>query len=315
MGIGALLGVFALAAPLVSAQYLSAIRDYSVIVAGNFSTNSDVYGRTVVGGNLNVSNSANFGTGLQNAGIPKSSYTVRVGGSLSSGNPIQIQAGSLEIGGSTNGRKINFNGGGSITQNSSDDYRSLYNNLVIASSALSAFSANSTFTKPGSQPAAFTFIANPNSAGLAIFNVSASELFGNSKVQQIDLIANGATDFLFNVSGTSVNFDYGNLTGIFTNTAYLEKIVWNFYEAETINFGSKSMGGLILAPNADITASGQIRGTVVAENLTTTAKIDTPPYTGVFTNPSLSPLPIPEPSSSLTAAFGLGMLMLVRRRD
>lgn len=311
MGVSVLAGAIACLCSLVSAQNLSAIRDYSVIVSGNFTTSSDVYGRTVVGNNLTVNNSANFAGGLKNK-VGGSSLTVRVGGSLSGGNPIQVEAGSFELAGSRNGRIINFNGGGSLIMNPDDDYTGLYNDLASASTALRQLPSNSSFTKPGSQPAPLTFIAQPDRNGLATFNISGADLFGNSKVQQIDLLANGATDFLFNVSGTSLSFNYGNFTGLFNDPLILEKIVWNFYEAESLNLGSKTIGGLVLAPHADVTAGTVIRGTVVAENLSTTAKIDTPSYTGVFSVPGSSP--IPEPSSVFAAITGLGFLLLVRRR-
>ena len=308
MGINSVLGLVALMSSLLPAQDLSSIRDYSVIVSENFTTNSDVYGRTVVGGTLTVTNSANFATGLDGK-VSASEKTVSIGGSLSNGNPIQVKAGGIEYGVSRGTRIINFSGGATATHNPTGNYTSIYGHMVNASIDLKALAANSTVTKPGAQPAPYVFQASPDANGLAVFNITAAELFGNQKVQQIDLLINGATDFIINVAGSSINFQYGNLASAFNNLSVISSIVWNFYEAETVNLGSKAFSGLILAPLADVTVNGSIRGTIVAQNLTSGSRIDTPFYDGTFAT-----APVPEPSTMFSLIFGLGFLVIRRKR-
>lgn len=298
------LGLIALAAPTAHAQSLSLLSDYSVVVSGNFSTNSDVEGRTLVGGNLTGSSSANFGIKLQNT-VSKNDLTLRVAGDIVSGNPIQLNAGSLELGGSLNGRHINYNGGGSLISNPSADYTSLINELTFASDTLSGFTANSTLIVPGAQPAAFKFDSAPDTNGLAVFLVDGNSLFNNQKVQQIELLANGATDVLINVSGGTINWQHGNMVGLFTQNGWRENIVWNFFEAENINFGSKNMMGQILAPNASVTAQGNLDGSIFAKNLSTTSEVHLPGYKGNIV--------IPEPSSAILIGAA-GLALLVRRK-
>jgi hypothetical protein len=114
------------------------------------------------------------------------------------------------------------------------------------------------------------------------------------------------------VSGISLTFNYGNFAGLFNDPFILEKIVWNFYEAESLDLKSKSMGGLILAPLAEVKAGTVIRGTVVAENFATTGKVDFPGYSGIFSTPAATA--IPEPSTLAFLAGGLGSILSLRRR-
>ena len=297
---------------IASAQSLSPLSSYSVIVSGNLSTNSDIEGRTIVGGNLTSSSSANFGTRLQNK-VPKSDLVLRVGGNIAAGNPLQLNAGSLELGGSRNNRIINYNGGGSLVQNPGADYSAIISDLTEASQVLSTYGATSNamvFANMPGQPGPLRFTATPDSDGLAVFSVNGSDIFGNSKAQQIELITNHAADILINVAGETINWDYGNMVGAFTQNEWREKIVWNFYEATSVNFGSRNMNGQILAPNAVVTASGPIDGSVFAKGLTTTGEIHLPGYKGGIPIHS----PIPEPSSLLLGIAGAAAFLLRRKR-
>jgi len=107
-------------ANLVAAQSLDALSEYSVITSGDFSSNSDIEGKTLLGGNFSGSSAVNFGTELRD--LDSAEFSVRVAGDIGFGNPIQINAGSIELGGNVgadqNGsRGINFNGGGSLVSN------------------------------------------------------------------------------------------------------------------------------------------------------------------------------------------------------
>ncbi|MFD2255152.1 choice-of-anchor A family protein [Luteolibacter algae] len=294
---------------VASAQNLTPLSDYSVIVSGNFSTNSDVEGRTLVGGNLTSSSSANFGIRLQNK-VPKTDLVLRVQGNIASGNPLQLNAGSLELGGTSNGRRINYNGGGSLISNPNADYSGIFNDLNAASQSLSNLSANSKgmliANSPG-QPGPFKMTAAPDSNGLAVFSLSASDIFGNNKVQQIELITNNAADILINVAGAVINWTAGNIVGDLTQDQWSKRVIWNFYEATDINFGSKNMQGQVLAPNASVTTSGVIDGSIYAKNLTTTSEVHLPSYDGNIV--------VPEPSSALLSLLGATALLLRRKRN
>ena len=143
----------ALYSSVTSAQNLSSLSDYSVVVSRNFSTNSDVEGRTIVGGNLTSGSSANFGIKLQNR-VAKSDLVLRVAGDIQKGNPINLNAGSVELGGKLkNNRNINFNGGGSLVSNPGVSYTGIIDDLTLASENLATFGANSNAMLVSNGPA------------------------------------------------------------------------------------------------------------------------------------------------------------------
>ncbi len=285
------------------AQSLEPLRDYSVIVSGNLTTTSEIEGRTLVGGNLTGQNSANFAIKLQNL-VPSSDLTLRVGGDIGGGNPIQLNAGSLELGGTLN-RSVNYNGGGSLVPNPGVDYSAIFFELTAASSVLESFEANSTASIPSGQPGPLDFQASPDASGLAVFDLDGALIFDNSSVQQLQITPGTATEIVINVGGVSIDWTNGNLVGLFTGEYWRSHLIWNFYEAETIDFGSRNIMGQVLAPHASVTTTGNIDGSIFAKNLDTRAEVHLPGYQG---NINL----IPEPATSLLGL--LGACLLLRRR-
>lgn len=211
-----------------SAQNLAPLAEYNVIVRGNLSTNSDIEGRTSVGGNLISSQSANFGTRLQNQ-VPSGDLVLRVQGNIVSGNPLQLNAGSLEIGGTTHGRIINYNGGGSLVSSPGANYSQTFSDLTLASQELATYSGNSNALLVANipeQPGPLKLTANPDSSGLAVFQVHAKDVFGNHLAQQIELVTNNAADILINVAGQVINWNAGNLVGDLTQSYWRERVIW-----------------------------------------------------------------------------------------
>ncbi len=295
---------------VASAQNLSPLSDYSVVVSGNLSTNSDIEGRTIVGGDITSTNSANFGIRLQNK-VPKEDLVLRVAGNIASGNPLQLNAGSLELGGSKNGRTINFNGGGSLVSNPGVSFTGIIDDLTLASQNLATYGANSNamlISNGPNQPGPFRMTASPDANGLAVFSINASDLFGNNRVQQIELLTNNSSNILINVAGQSVNWTAGNMVGDLTQNKWRELVVWNFYEATSINFGSKNMNGQVLAPFADVKAGGPIDGSIFAKSLTTSGEVHLPGYNGNINV-------IPELSSLGLILLGATAALMRRKRN
>ena len=152
--------------------------------------------------------------------------------------------------------------------------------------------------------------ASPDSNGLAVFSVNASDLFGNNKVQQIELFSNNAANIVINVAGKVISWNAGNMVGDLTQNRLRGRLVWNFYEATDIDFKSKNMNGQVLAPNADIRTGGPIDGSVFAKSLTTTGEVHLPGYNG-----TLGVSPVPEPSAAGLVLLGATTLLLRRKRN
>jgi len=249
-------------------------------VLDDLSTNSDVENRTFIGNNLTSSSSANFG--INTSGVDPSEAMLVVVGDIVAGNPIQLNAGSLRIKGSTNGRVINFNGGGSLVPDTSLSDGPITQLLQDASAQLAAEEANNTVTLPTGQPGPARFnVTAVNDGSVAIFEVAANDLFGNNNVQQIELNPGGASTIVINVTGSTVDWSgNGNMVGNFTNSTWRSRVIWNFAQASTINFRSHNMMGAVLAPYAHVTTSANIDGSVAVRALTTTSEIHQPTYGG-----------------------------------
>lgn len=288
--------------------------NYNAILFGNLNIQGEIEGRTLVGGNLTGSNSSNFGIGLP-SGTSTTDKTLVVGGNISSGNALQLNKGSLYLGG-TNGRTINYNGGGSqISQ--STNLSSLKQAFISESANLKALATDSVVTSStNGQPSSVNFTATAGSDGLAVFSISADAIFGSSLSQQLNLIANGATNIVINVSGTTVNWiqNAGNMVGDFTSDYWQAHIVWNFYEATTINLGSHQFNGTILAPNATVTTTNNIDGAVIATNLNLTGEVHLPSSSSANSYAGYRAQAVPEPGSALLLAVA-GLIILTRRRS
>jgi len=257
------------------------MRKYNLIVLDDLSTTSDVEARTFVGGNFIGANSANFANHLGGVATATESTLVVVG-NIVAGNPINLQAGSVRLGGSRNGRAINFNGGGSLIQDSTLSDASMTLQLQAASTGLSTIAPNNSAVLAGSNSNSIRFnVTNVNDCGMAIFNVNAADLFSDSRASQIELNPGSAGTIVINVAGTAVNWsNAANMVGNFTNTTWRGKVLWNFYQATSINLGSHNMMGAFFAPYAAVTTQANMDGSVVALSLTTTSEVHQPEFNG-----------------------------------
>lgn len=292
-------------------------QNYNAIIFNNLSTTSDIEGRTFVGNDFTGSNSANLGNHLKNT-VAANDRTFVVGNNLVSGNPLNLQRGSLYIDGSTNGRIINFNGGGSVIADHTidTDLATIRDYSISQSMALQNLAADSSVTVPSGSPGPTKFYATAGADGLAVFNVTADEIFNNAYGQQFELIADADTlNIVINVSGTSVNWTNGNMVGLFNDNYWQAHTLWNFSEATTINFNAHNFNGGVLAPNASITTSSNIDGLVVANNLTTTAEVHLPDSNSVTAYAFEGyTAPIPEPGSAIFLVAAAGLILIVRNR-
>jgi len=223
-----------------------------------------------------------------------------VGGNLSAGN-VQMQAGNLRLGGTRSGN-VNFNGGGHQINDPSAPLlvQAARTEMLALSSVLHGMTATGTVNLPAGQPAGVTFNAVPNAQGVAVFNVSGSALLSSSLVQQIDLQFGSATSVIINVSGTTVNYNGGNMVGGM-NATNASRILWNFYEATTVSV-DRQLFGAVLAPLAHLSNSTTIVGSTVASSFTQRGEVHVPTYVGYV------------PAAGTPAMMLLGGLAALRRR-
>lgn len=279
------------------------LNDYNLIVLNDLNSNSEVEGRAFVGGNIVGGDASNYGVMLS----PESAYStidvLTVVGNISAGNPLNIDAGDLRLGG-TLGRIVNFNGPGGNLVNDPGVGSLLAGvsaALTGASSAMLTLTADSTASIPSGQPGPVVFNCTPGGDGIAVFNVSGSQVLSNNLTQELNLNLNGATSVVINVSGTTVNFNQGNMTGTW-NTAFARaNVIWNFFEATSLTI-DRAMNGAVLAPLAHLTNFSVIEGSTFVKSFHQRAEVHLPGYTGF----------VPAPGT--VSALALAGLVAGRRR-
>lgn len=287
------------AAGLAVSAEASPLTDWNLVVFGNLDSTTEVEGRTLVGGTLSGS-ASNYGIRLTPASSYLNTDVLVVGGNLTAGN-VQMQAGNLRLGGSRSGN-VNFNGGGHQINDAAASIiaSSARTDLLATSAYLHGLAATNSVALPSGQPSGVTFNAIPGSGGVAVFNVSGAALLSSSLVQQIDLQMGSATSIIINVSGTTVNYNGGNMVGGF-NATVASHVLWNFYEATSVNI-DRQLFGAVLAPLAHLTNSTTIVGTTVADSFTQRGEVHIPNYSGFV------------PSAGTSGLLVMGMVAGSRRR-
>jgi choice-of-anchor A domain-containing protein len=297
LALGAALS-FAAATPASATAIAAAtiLQDFNTVIFGNASTQSDIEGAAVIGGNFSGATMYNNPTQTPPAGFS----ALTVFGSTS-GNSFNINNGGSAYVAGTHGQQTNFNGGGSFTYTAPPstiaDFQTSLTNLSTTLSQLSATSA--TPTGQNNVP----FNATPGANGIAVFNITASQL---SSYASIIMNLNGSSTVVVNVSGTSVNFSANDQSG--ANGA--NNIIWNFYQATTLNF-STLIGGTVLATQAAVTNNNQIDGGLFAQSWTGSGELHSYGFTGTLPG-TTAVVATPEPAS--LAIFGAGFVALAAAR-
>ncbi len=270
------------AAPLTPSVLtgLQILQQFNLVDFTNFSTNSDVEGRAVIGGDLTSSNSSTFfnnqpgGSGNQNA--PASTFqALTVYGNVTNAININMNSGgSAYIGGSVNsGAHFNFNGGGSRVATTPTQ--------SIADFKTAAFSLESqlaNLSTSGTVNASdFNNVTLTGGGGsTAVFSISASAL---QTWHGMSLNLNGATSVIINVTGgTNINLTNGlNLNNGFTS--HQHDIIWNFETATSVSV--TGWQGAILAVDATVSNTSAVNGAVIANAFVGSGELHQYVYDGV----------------------------------
>jgi choice-of-anchor A domain-containing protein len=201
---------------------------------------------------------------------------------------------------------------------------SLYSQMTSLSTGLSQLASNSSDI--GNVIKAAPTTVN-GVAGVAVVNITGAQLASLNTNVSGGISLNGAKLLIINVDTadgiTSFN-DSFNANG----AGYTGDVIWNFYDATgNLNFTTE-FGGTVLATGANVTASGNLDGMIVANSLNSQAELHYDGLDGtgqtlvntIGSQPgapnSVDPSPVPEPSSlGLLAAGLLGLTLLRRRRQ
>ncbi|MDB6001106.1 MAG: hypothetical protein JWP52_2805 [Rhizobacter sp.] len=154
-----------------------------------------------------------------------------------------------------------------------------------------------------------TQFTGDNTSDLTVFNISASDLTSTAWRTMSDVKA-GST-VLFNVSGSKAA-----LTTISGLDSFAGRVLFNFYEAQTLSISNLTVAANILAPDAAVTASNaRVNGTVVMDDFYGSGfSFGTQAFTGRLPG-VVSVSAVPEPQTWALMLAGLfSVVMLSRRR-
>ncbi len=282
----------------------SPLEDYNLVLFNDFSVSGGsghIHGNAFIGGDLNGQN-PEFGQDLAKS---LSLDTLEVAGNLNA-NQVTVQAGYLAYGGSNNLGSINCNGNGlsggaCLKQVTGLDAKAadLYSELN-GESAYYAGLANTGVVNLGSKFLSY----NGAATDLAVFSLNGADLFAQNSNWNLDF---GLADkVVINVFGSNLASAGGiNLNGGFSH-ANAMNILWNFYGASSIDFGSTQWFGSVLAVNASVNTGNDLNGTLVADTYIGNGQIHIANWT--------PPVNVPEPTVGLLLMLGLGLIGLARLR-
>jgi choice-of-anchor A domain-containing protein len=245
---------------------VSGIDEVNVIVLNDANpTGADTEGRMYVGGDANFSGGYSVGN-PERMDVDCSTYALVVGGTLNfpSGS---VGTGMVAYGGadSTIGNGVTFACG--YERNTEVvDFEALSENVHRYSDALALLeptattaTGNGVITLVGTDPELNVFELD----GTVLANANAFS------IQVPD-----ESTVLVNISGTDVtmaNMGFEVQGGMCRGAGgdMCHNVLYNFYEAETLNISGIGVQGSVLAPHADLTFSGgNIDGQVIVNNLT-----------------------------------------------
>lgn len=262
----------ALAAPLLD---LGVASSYNVFILGDMNHQySDVEGRLAVGGNLSLSH---YAVGLLLGPDANHTDSLVVGGTLAFSDG-RVYHGNAVYGTASEVQQVGFYAGdnpaeatGGLRQGSPIDFDAAARELEQRAQALRSHASNGSLIRP--EHGGFAHLLGGHNL-LNVFDVSIDDL----ATGRLDLIVPDGAWTLINVSGKSGSL---NSMGIHfgANGERLDdskrhdgslsgRVLFNFFEAETLDVHALALPGSLLAPFADLSFyNARIDGQVIAKSL------------------------------------------------
>ena len=229
--------------------------EYSLFILSNLTiTGNQEPGRVAVGGNAKL-RSYTIGTNVSDS----TGNTLVVGGNVSS-NIDPVATGNVVAGGTVN--VPGWVDSGHIQEGSSTlpvdfVYESQY--LSNLSNELASLAATGqSYSQYGGM-----YTVGDGTSEVQVFNVSGSDLSNATWWQSLSSIPDDAW-IILNVSGSDIDLTGGQWALV----DWSDKIIFNLYQAQTLSINSITVQGTILAPYADVSASGAtVAANLVAKSL------------------------------------------------
>ncbi len=284
------------------------LSEYNLVVEHDYThAGGSVYGTALIGGDILGNSPAEFASRVDRD-LTIDSLTVL--GDIN--NSVHVQAGSVVLGGSVGDNlhvNINNASGSLRSANASDhsNFDDVITDLKDASDYYASLSSNTSYTGSDNNWG-FSYSGDSD---IAVFSGSVEDIFlSNAQIRFDDIEADtlilNITDAVINIGNNGWNlpgFDKDGVNGIGASN-----ILWNFYQAETVQLGASNFMGSILAMSADVTLNSTLDGAIGAKSLYTNRQI----HDYNFKTP-LNPVPIP--GSLLLFGSALMVFGTLRRRS
>lgn len=240
---------------------------YNALVFGNYAGGVDVGGHLAIGGDLTMQS---FSVGHQNQG----GNAVVAGGMVTLANG-SVHGNVLHGGDVDINVSVGFEKDGEIIADDPMDFDQCFADICGSSHALYELTPNGTTTVDYSGEDANINLSGVN-AFTNVFRIDADDLSA-AKSLKIN-VPNGAT-IVVNIVGVFLSLTDFHINIL--NGASFQNLVFNAPQAETIHINGFGMNGSLLACKADVLfENGQMKGTMVAENLTGPGEFHHWPFEG-----------------------------------
>lgn len=279
------------------------LNDFNLIVAGDWTTGSNTWGRVAVGGNAS-GNWTDVGTRLDRSDA-SGTDTLIVGGNATNG--FNLQAGNARFGGSFTG-PMNYNGGGTSAQNVAGTAAlvgGMVSEVRSLGSSLASLTSNAWLMQSGNAG----YFDAANQSGVVVFDIDASILSNNSFANFALTNAGNAEAIVINVDTSSTSGEARFTAGNFlaqTFSAYADRLVWNFQGASDI-LVQRELFGSMIALDARLHNQTNLNGSIAVGQFIQQGEVHGPNFNYEFT-----PV-VPLPSGAGLALGGM-VLMATRRR-
>ncbi len=280
----------ALGASLVLASQAHSIslplEDYNLIVVDDYTHEGGaVWGTAFIGGDL-IGNASEFATKVTDAEMDSLKVVGKVTAShvkVKTGNMVVKDKGNISADSSVEVQDHSSE----LVEDGNLSIASVASQLEAASTAYKGMATNASYNN-GQFSSADTSIA--------VYNTNADDLFVSNL--NFDFSGVQADNLIINVAGTTINADGFNMN---PGSYAASNILWNFFEAETINV-QRSMLGSFLAMGAFVDLNARVDGSIGAYSLTTSAQIHD------YYFEQVNPVPLPGSLILLgSAIFGFGV--------